>query len=60
MLPAHLMSGLMTSAAAPVLFALFAWWFSTGIIIYLDGLPRHTYRWSMRPRRLAMGPLWHP
>lgn len=28
-------------------FALFVWWFTTGIVIYLDGLPRHTYRWSM-------------
>lgn len=33
--------------ALPVLFALFVWWFSTGIIMYLDGLPRRTFRWSM-------------
>lgn len=26
----------------PVIYALFAWWFSTGVIIYLDGLPAHT------------------
>ena len=31
----------------PVIFALFVWWFSTGVIIYLDGLPRHTFRWGM-------------
>lgn len=31
----------------PVLFALFVWWFSTGLIIYLDNLPRGTHRWSM-------------
>ncbi len=31
----------------PVLFALFAWWFSTGLILYLDGLPQHTFRWSV-------------
>ncbi len=31
----------------PVLYTLFIWWFSTGIILYLDGLPRHTFRWSM-------------
>lgn len=31
----------------PALFALFVWWFSTGIIMYLDGLPRRTFRWSM-------------
>ncbi len=30
----------------PVLLTLFIWWFSTGIILYLDGLPRPTYRWS--------------
>ena len=37
----------MTEYGLPVLFALFVWWFSTGLIIYLDGLPRHTFRWSM-------------
>ncbi|MGI4976761.1 MAG: putative photosynthetic complex assembly protein PuhE [Janthinobacterium lividum] len=31
----------------PALFALFVWWFSTGIIMYLDGLPRRTFKWSM-------------
>jgi putative photosynthetic complex assembly protein 2 len=31
----------------PALFTLFVWWFSTGAILYLDGLPAHTYRWSM-------------
>ena len=31
----------------PILFALFVWWFSTGVILYLDGLPRRTFRWSM-------------
>ena len=30
----------------PILFALFVWWFSTGVIIYLDGLPRRTFKWS--------------
>ncbi len=37
----------MSLYALPVLFALFVWWFSTGIIMYLDGLPRRTFRWSM-------------
>lgn len=32
---------------APVAFTLFVWWFSTGAILYLDGLPARTYRWSM-------------
>ncbi|ABM62392.1 putative photosynthetic complex assembly protein PuhE [Halorhodospira halophila] len=31
----------------PALFALFLWWFSTGVVIYLDNLPVHTFRWSM-------------
>jgi putative photosynthetic complex assembly protein 2 len=31
----------------PVLFTLFIWWFSTGAILYLDGLPRWTFRWSL-------------
>ena len=33
--------------AAPIAYALFLWWFSTGIILYLDGLPKRTFRWSM-------------
>lgn len=37
----------MTAYAAPALFALFVWWFSTGAIIWLDGLPRRTFKWSM-------------
>jgi putative photosynthetic complex assembly protein 2 len=31
----------------PALYALFVWWFSTGVIIYLDGLPQRTFRYSM-------------
>ena len=30
----------------PVVFTLFFWWFSTGVILYLDGLPVRTFRWS--------------
>lgn len=37
----------MTEHGYPLLYALFLWWFSTGLILYLDGLPRHTYRWSL-------------
>ncbi len=37
----------LAAIAAPVLFTLFAWWFSTGVILYLDGLPRWTFRWTM-------------
>jgi putative photosynthetic complex assembly protein 2 len=31
----------------PVLFAVFVWWFSTGLILLLDNLPRTTFRWSL-------------
>ena len=31
----------------PVLYTLFVWWFSTGLVLYLDGLPGRTFRWSM-------------
>lgn len=31
----------------PALYALFVWWFSTGVIILLDNLPRRTFRWSL-------------
>lgn len=31
----------------PILYTLFLWWFSTGAILYLDGLPRRTFRWSL-------------
>ncbi len=37
----------MADHGLPVLYALFLWWFSTGLILYLDGLPRRTFRWSM-------------
>jgi putative photosynthetic complex assembly protein 2 len=37
----------LTGHVYPALFALFVWWFSTGIIMYLDGLPKRTFRWSM-------------
>jgi putative photosynthetic complex assembly protein 2 len=29
-----------------VLATLFVWWFSTGLIVFLDGLPKRTFRWS--------------
>ncbi len=31
----------------PIVFAVFIWWFSTGLILWLDGLPRTTFRWSL-------------
>jgi putative photosynthetic complex assembly protein 2 len=33
--------------ALPLGWALLVWWLSTGVIIYLDNLPRWTHRWSM-------------
>lgn len=45
----------MTDYAAPVLFAMFVWWFSTGAIIWLDGLPRWTFKWSMGAATLIAG-----
>lgn len=37
----------MSAHLAPIAFALFLWWFATGAILYLDGLPRRTFRWSL-------------
>src|SRR5664279_810985 len=43
----------MTPYVAP-LFTLLVWWISTGVILYLDGLPRRTFRWSMLGATLAL------
>jgi putative photosynthetic complex assembly protein 2 len=37
----------MSSYALAVGYALFLWWFSTGVILYLNGLPARTYRTSL-------------
>lgn len=37
----------MSDIALPVLFALILWWASTGVIMFLDGLPKRTFKWSM-------------
>jgi putative photosynthetic complex assembly protein 2 len=37
----------MQTYVAPVLFTLFLWWFSTGVILHLDGLPKRTFKWTM-------------
>ena len=31
----------------PIAYTLFVWWFSTGVILYLNGLPRSTHPWTM-------------
>lgn len=45
----------MVQFGLPILYVVFLWWFSTGLILYLDGLPRHTYRWSMLGATLLGG-----
>ena len=37
----------MSSYMLPLLYVIFLWWFSTGVILYLDGLPKRTYWLSM-------------
>jgi len=40
-------------------YTLFAWWFSTGAILYLDGLPKHTFRHTMGWTTVLLGgALW--
>ena len=31
----------------PVIFGIFIWWFATGLVLLLDGLPHTTFRWSL-------------
>jgi putative photosynthetic complex assembly protein 2 len=31
----------------PFIYTIFVWWFSTGAILYLDSLPRRTFKWTM-------------
>ena len=49
----------MADHGLPALFALLTWWFSTGVILYLDGLPRWTFRWSTAGATVVLGlSLW--
>lgn len=49
----------MSSLVIPALVAVFVWWFSTGLILLLDGLPRSTYRWTLAGATLVLaGSLW--
>lgn len=36
----------MTAYASPIIFAALAWWLSTGVIFWLIGLPRATFKWT--------------
>ena len=50
-MPEHALPALLTT--------LFMWWFSTGLILYLDGLGRATHRWTMAGATLLLGlALW--
>lgn len=44
----------MWSYVLPVVYTLFLWWFSTGVIIYLDGLPRSTFKWTIAGATLLL------
>jgi putative photosynthetic complex assembly protein 2 len=37
----------MADFAIPAAYAVLVWWFTTGIILFLDGLRPHTFRWSL-------------
>jgi putative photosynthetic complex assembly protein 2 len=44
----------MTEFAVPGAYAVMVWWFTTGVILFLDGLPRTTFRWSMGTATLLL------
>ena len=49
----------MTEYLFPALFALVVWWASTVLIIYLDGLPQKTFKYSMIGATIIFGlSLW--
>lgn len=37
----------MLEFVVPAAFAIFIWWFATGIVLLLDGMPRKTFAWSI-------------
>lgn len=45
----------MAEYLVPALFTIFLWWFCTGVIFVLDGLPSRTFRWSMAGATLLLG-----
>ncbi|GJE44033.1 putative photosynthetic complex assembly protein PuhE [Methylobacterium soli] len=49
----------MSPYAVPALYAVAIWWFSTGLIILLDHLPRRTFPWSMAGATIVLAlSLW--
>lgn len=47
----------MEAFAAPALFALLLWWWSTGAILWLVGMPRASHPWSMGAVTLLLLPM---
>ncbi len=45
----------MKEFAAPAFYTVLVWWFTTGIILFLDGLRRTTFRWSMLGATVVLG-----
>ncbi len=45
----------MTDTALAALFAVFIWWFSTGIVLLLNGMQKRAYRWSLLTSSLLGG-----
>ncbi len=39
----------------PLVFTIFVWWFSTGVILFLGRLPQWTFRWTMLNATLVLG-----
>ncbi|MBK1721671.1 putative photosynthetic complex assembly protein PuhE [Thiocystis violacea] len=37
----------MSEFGFPILYGLGLWWFSTGVVLYLDNLPGRTFRWTL-------------
>jgi putative photosynthetic complex assembly protein 2 len=44
----------MAEFAAPAAYAVLVWWFTTGVILILDGLAPRTFRWSMSAATLGL------
>jgi len=50
---------MMSAFAAPIFVTLVLWWASTGVILYLDGLSRRTFAWSLAGATgLFLAALW--
>ena len=45
----------MSDVFLAIVFAVLTWWFTTGVILFLDGQPRSTFKWSMVGATLILG-----